>query len=96
MVKTRMVKTIMLDSKRIATPLYELNMLLKTQKKWSDEMIEDDFKRLATQVYSEWRNQYPSQVPFPKLHDMVRHILDFVNETRIYGRLSEESFQSHE
>jgi hypothetical protein len=94
-IKNPLVKIIMLDSKRIATPLYELNKLLKTQKKWSDQMIENDFKPLAAQVYSEWREQYPSQVPFPKLHDMVRHILDFVKETRMYGRLSEESFESN-
>jgi hypothetical protein len=60
---------------------------------WTDEWVEEARDWICS-IYSEWRDAYPTQEPFPKLHDMIAHIMDFVERERMYGRLSEESFES--
>jgi hypothetical protein len=83
----------MKQSKVIATPLYKLCCRLKSQERWSDEWVRDA-RDWICEIYSEWCDTYPGQDVFPKLHDIVTHVCDFVDRERMCGRLSEESFKS--
>jgi len=42
-----------------------------------------------------WREWCPNKKVFPKLHDMMRHVPEFVDRWKMYGILSEESFESN-
>jgi len=41
-----------------------------------------------------WRDNYPDQAVFPKLHVAVWHVLEFVEEFGAYAVFSEEAFES--
>ena len=91
--RREMVKKAMEESKEIAGPLFNMNKLLKSQRKWNDAMIED-LKYNCYHMFFNWLELFPKQGVFPKLHDAAWHIPAFIVEHGMYGILSEESFES--
>ncbi|CAJ1941804.1 unnamed protein product [Cylindrotheca closterium] len=91
--KHEMVAKAMEGSEEIATPLFKMNKLLKSQKKWNDEKI-NELKGYCYHVFFKWLDIFPKQGVFPKLHDMAWHIPQFVTHFKMYGILSEESMES--
>jgi hypothetical protein len=51
-------------------------------------------KEYICTIYSEWLTQYPEQHIFPKMHDLVAHVIWFIERERMYGIISEESFEA--
>lgn len=90
--KSEMVKQEMRESTKIATPLFKMNTLLKSQQKFDMERI-DQLKSSSCHLFFNWLEFFDQGV-FPKLHDAVWHIPEFVVQNRMYGILSEESFES--
>ena len=79
-------------AEKMAGELYELCKLLKTQRKWNEEMI-CAYKDHAFRVHSMWCENFNQKV-FPKQHCVVWHVLEFVNRYGAFGIFSEESFES--
>jgi hypothetical protein len=92
--KRNKVKQIMEESLKVVAPLRSLCELMKSQQKWTGERIEK-YKDLMIEYFLAWRKWGPNKTVFPKLHDMMRHVPEFVGHWKMYGILSEESFESN-
>lgn len=92
--RQREVRKLMIESKSIADPLFEVAKLMKSQCKWTPRMLED-YDKQAAAVFSHWRGLFPDKNVFPKLHDMVQHVPEFISEHGMYGRCSEESLEGY-
>lgn len=87
------IKSLMERSKEIAQHLLVVSKILKSQSKQSSLQIiklRDAIYRLS----KAWRNHFPNTTIFLKFHHVEAHVLDFVKRYEMYGRVSEEGFES--
>jgi hypothetical protein len=89
------VNLLMEKAKKIATPLFTVAKLLKTQEKLGPSKI-IELKESLARFYQNWLRLFPAtdQHMFPKLHHLLAHILSFIIKYGLYGRISEEGFES--
>lgn len=92
--KHEMVRQILEKATVIATPLFEITTMMKSQQKWDKARL-GRYKKLAADVYLNWYDLFPWQGVFPKMHDFMVHVPKFIQEHGFYGRGSEESFESY-
>jgi hypothetical protein len=87
------VKAIMSQSYNMAVPLLVLSKLLKSQEMFDETRI-IELEEAICFVYLAYRECYPVQEVFPKLHHVSAHVIDFIKEHGMYGRISEEGFEA--
>ena len=69
---------------------YELLTRLKSQK----QLPIDEIEKLLLDFIDAWEAAWPFVPYFNKLHWLMAHVLEFIEEYGIYGRLSAESHES--
>ena len=89
-----LVQSIMKASETVMTPLLFVCKFMKSQAKWDDEKI-IELKNSVCDLYEAWLTVFPDQEVYPKLHDLCAHIPLFIDKWKMYGILSEESFEAN-
>ena len=82
LVKSAEVKDVMRAFRRIAEPLQKICALLKTQRKWTDQMIEE-FKDSTMDYAIAWREEFLTGKLFPKAHALECCVFAFVSRNRM-------------
>jgi hypothetical protein len=87
------VMEVMENSKGFATPLFELNKLLMTQGRQTED-CHDRIRQHLIDVFIAWRRHFPEKNVFLKMHHLIAHVIFFIVEHEMLYRLSEEGFES--
>jgi hypothetical protein len=88
------VVRVMDESKPIAADLLILGKQMKDQDKRKPEDVQI-VKDAACRYYTHWLKKHPdSYEPPPKIHSVFSHVAPFMAKNGMYGRLSEEGFES--
>lgn len=90
----RLVRELMDKCKLIVDPLLVAIKEMKSQRKWT-EARQQEHITLTQAVEFHWSIVFPDQGIFPKMHDFVVHVPQFIGNHGFYGRGSEESFESY-
>jgi hypothetical protein len=88
------VVKVMNDSRPIAADLLILSKQMKDQEKREPADVEI-VKDAACRYYTNWLKWHPDNYePSPKIHSIFSHVVPFMREHGMFGRLSEEGFES--
>ena len=85
---------VMDESNPIAADLLILGKQMKDQEKRKPEYVQI-VKDAACWYYTKWLEKHPGNYePPPKIHSVFSHVAPFMVKNGMYGRLSEEGFES--
>lgn len=79
--------------KRVADPLLVMSKILKSQEKIEGETL-TNLRDAIVSLSKAWREVFEKANVFLKLHHIEFHVWVFVLVNQMYGRLSEEGFES--
>lgn len=89
----QLVESVMEESKRVAGPLLEVSIALKSQERIDPEK-QDEIKASICALSSAWRECYPDKKIFLKFHHVEAHVIVVIEMYEMAGRGSEESFEA--
>ena len=74
--------------------LAEKTFKLMTYLKSQERRCPDEFLDLLLDFVMSWEDTFPDVPCFNKLHFLMRHVVEFIDEYGIYGRVSSESHEA--
>lgn len=91
--KRELVKQVVARIKAVASPLYQLCLLLKSQKIIPPE-TQEVIRTHQCAVFTAWRANFPNKNVFLKMHHWLCGMPRFIEKYQMFYRVSEESFES--
>ena len=85
-----LIRVFMEKATPVAAILLKVARSLKSQKR----LTKATMKPLLASLVNKWRALFPKKGIFTKFHHLEYHLLDFLDNWEMYGRLSEEGFEN--